>query len=266
MHLVVCLKQVVDPEIPPQHFRVDPETKRQVGADLPLVMGNFDGCALEVGLQLKQTVGAKLSALSLGPPSARETLRGALAMGADDARLLTDPAFEGGDSLATARVLAAAVRKLQPVDVVLCGRQASDFEAGQSGGYLAEELGWPLLSLVTRVAVANGRLRAFRSADGLVEVVECELPTVVTITNDGGNVPRLATVRGLIQAGRRQIPEWGLAELGLEAAQVGRAGSRTEVVELSVPEAASECEMIAGGGPAEVAAKLVDRLRDLQLL
>lgn len=268
MHIVVCLKQVVDPEIPPQQFKVDHDTKTQIRGDLPLVMGNFDACALEVGLQLKEATGWKVTALSLGAPSARDMLKQALAMGADDALLLSDTAFEGGDSFATARALAATLPKLTPpgAQVILCGRQASDFEAGQVGGYLAESLGFPLVSLVRQLRVVEGRLRARRQADDGDEVVEVKLPAVCTVTNDDHNVPRLATVRNLLQAGRHTIPSWGLADLGLAPAEVGRAASRTEVLALEVPEAAAPCEIIAGATPAEQAANLVRRLKDLQLL
>lgn len=156
MHIVVCLKQVVDPEIPPQQFKVDRDAKIQVRGDLPLVMGNFDGCALELGLQLKAAVNGRVTALSLGPATARDMLKSALAMGADDALLLSDPAFEGGDSFATARALVAAIRKLPPADVILCGRQASDYEVGQVGGCLAEALGFPLVSLARQLGVVVG--------------------------------------------------------------------------------------------------------------
>lgn len=268
MHIVVCLKQVVDPEIPPQQFQVDRDAKIQVRGDLPLVMGNFDGCALELGLQLKAAVNGRVTALSLGPATARDMLKSALAMGADDAVLLSDPAFEGGDSFATARALVAAIRKLPPADVILCGRQASDYEVGQVGGCLAEALGFPLVSLARQlgVVVGGGRLSARRQADGWDEIVEVEPPAVVTVTNDDHNVPRLATVRGLLQAGRRQIPTWGLAELGLAPDEVGRAAARTEVVALDVLEVAAECEMINGANPTEQAAALVPRLKDLQLI
>ena len=193
-------------------------------------------------------------------------LRQALAMGADDARLLSDPAFEGGDCVATAHGLAAALRKLPPPDVVLCGRQASDFEAGQVGGYLAELLGMPLVSLVRRLQMSGACLHAHRQGEDGDEVVEVELPVVVTVTNDDHNVPRLATVRALMQAGRREIPVWGLADLGLTAAEVGRAASRTTLLALEVPEAVPACELIAGANPADQAATLVRRLQDLRLL
>ena len=266
MRIVVCLKQVVDPEIPPQQFKVDRDTRSQIRGDLPLVMGNFDACALEIGLQLKEATAGTLTALSLGAASARDMLRQALAVGADDARLLSDAAFDGGDSFATARALAAALRLLPSADVMLCGRQASDFEAGQVGGYLAEQLGLPLVSLVRAVGVAGGRLRARRVTEVGDEVVDVQIPAVVTVTNDDRNVPRLATVRALLLAGRREIPVWDLAALGLTPAEVGRAAARTEVLALEVPEAAPACEMIDGASPAEQAVRLARRLRELQLL
>jgi electron transfer flavoprotein beta subunit len=266
VHLAVCLKQVLDQEIPPRAFRVDRAARRPQVPGASLVMSIFDGNALETALKVREAAGGGIiSALSIGAKSSEEMLRKALAVTADQAVLLSDPAFEELDSAGKARVLAAAIRKLTPaVDLVLCGRQAGDVENGQVGSMLAEELGWPCLTFVARIEVAPDGLRLYRQVEEGWEVYRAQPPLCCTVTNDGGNVLRLAKVRDVMQAHRKPLPTWGADDLGLGPDDLG--GQRTRVSDLYIPERESRCEFVGGGTPAEKAEALARRLRELKVL
>jgi electron transfer flavoprotein beta subunit len=264
LHIAVCVKQVLDPDIPPRAFRVDREAKRPDVPGASLVMSIFDGNALEVALQLRESAGGgTVTALSLGPREAEETLRKALAVTADRAVLLSDPSFDGCDAAGKARVLAAAVARLQPpVDLVLCGRQAGDWENGQVGSMLAEALGWPCLTFVSRIVPEDGGLRVERQVEDGREVYRARPPLVCTVTNDPGNVLRLARVRDAMLAHRKPVEVWSAADLGIDAASLGR---RVEVLDLFVPERQKRCEFVEGQTPAERAGTLARRLQELGL-
>jgi electron transfer flavoprotein beta subunit len=269
MHILVCIKQVLDPEIPPALFRVNRAERR---ADVPgaaWVMSTFDANALETALQLRDALGAgsSVTALSLGPREAETVLRKALGVTADSAVLLSGPELGGLDSAGVATAIAAAVRRLgdegRPVDLVLTGRQAADWEHGQTGGMIAEALGWPCLTFASRLRPVPGGLEARREVEDGHEIVVAHPPLVATITNDATNRLRLAKVRDVMRAHRTPIATWGAAEVGLD---VGELAPRTEVVDLVVPERESHCELVGGETPAEQAATLARRLRDLGIL
>ena len=151
MHIIVCMKQVIDPEVPPHLFRIDPEEKKQIRGRQPLVISDYDEVAIEIALQLKEKTDGKVTVVTVGGEETQESLHQALAMGADEAIRVTDPAFEGADSFGKARILAAALRKVGEFDAVLCGRQAGDVELGLVGPFLAEELGLPCATLIANL-------------------------------------------------------------------------------------------------------------------
>src|SRR5256714_14497646 len=159
MNILVCLKQILDPEIPARDFRVDAARREAERGAANLVTNIFCENALEVALQLRERVGdARITALSYGAPSAEDSLRKALAMKADAAALVTNDGDAHPDPLTVARVLAAAIRKLGAFDLIMVGREAGDWGAGQTGGLLAEELGLPCVSFVDRIESAGGKL------------------------------------------------------------------------------------------------------------
>jgi electron transfer flavoprotein beta subunit len=263
VHTVVCIKQVLDQDIPPRAFRVDREAKRPDVPNAPLVMSIFDGNALETALKLREAQGGgTVTALSLGAKSAEEVLRKALAVTADQA-VRIDADQDAVDAAARAALLAAAVRRLTPaVDLVLCGRQAGDWESGQVGSMIAEALGWPCVTFVSKITpLPDGRLRLQRQVEDGYELIEAASPLVATITNDESNVLRLAKVRDVMLAHRKPLHTWTPAELGVAAGD----GAAT-LADLYVPEKSSQCEFIAGDTPAEKAANLVRRLRELRVL
>ena len=199
MNILVCLKQILDPEIPARDFRVDSVKSEAERGAANLVTNIFCENALETALQLRERTGsAKITVLSYGQPSAEDSLRKALAMKADAAALIVNDGNANPDPLTTARVLAAAIRKLGTFDLIMVGREAGDWGAGQTGGLIAEELGMPCVSFVDRIESEGGQLRLKRQTDSGWEVLEAEPPIVVTVTNDEHNLPRIPKVRDVM--------------------------------------------------------------------
>lgn len=268
MHWAVCLKQILDPELPPSEFRLDP-SRRQAALDgATLVASIFDQNALEVALQCREQWGeGTLTALTFGPPSATDVLRRALSLRADQAIRLRQEDFPELDGYGTARVLAAAIGKLEPaVDVVFCGREAGDWHGGQVGAFLAAELGFGCLSFVSAVRREGDSLRLVRQADDTREIFEAQTPLVLTVTNDEGNLPRLPKVKDNMLAFRKAIPEWGAGELGLKAESLAGSNAALEFHGLEIPKNDSQCQMIAGQNSEERAAELVRHLIEMRVL
>ena len=250
MNLLVCLKQILDPEIPARDFRVDASRREAEQGSANLVTNIFCENALETALQLRErdASGAKITVLSYGQPSAEDSLRRALAMKADAAALVTadGDADANPDPLAVARVLAAAARKLGAFDLIMVGREAGDWGAGQTGGLLAEELGLPCVSFVDRIEAAGGGLRLKRQTDAGWEVLEAVPPLVVTVTNDEHNVPRIPKARDVMMSYRQPLTRWTLDDLGLPAGEARAAHTYYEVADLSIPQKEARCEFISG--------------------
>ncbi len=267
MNAIVCIKQVPDTEAP---------VKLQGGqlalAGMPLMLNAFDEYAIEEALLLREKFGGKVTALCMGPAEASEALKKALAMGVDEAVLLSDPAFEGADAWATAYTLAAAIRKIGEYDIVLFGKQSTDGTSASVGPAVARFLGLPALTFVFKIRQADfgGRkITVERLLEGRREVVEGPLPAVVAVVKDI-NQPRYPTLLGIRKASKAVIPTWGAADLvaaGAQAAGFGRAGSPSQVAAMDYPPArAGKVELIAGATPEEQAALLADRLLGLKVL
>jgi electron transfer flavoprotein beta subunit len=247
MNILVCLKQIPDPEIPARDFRIDPERREAERGAANLVTNIFCENALETALQLRERLGgAKITVLSYGQPSAEDSLRKALAMKADAAALVTIEGNPNPDPLAVARVLAAAIRKLGPFDLIMTGREAGDWGAGQTGALIAEELGLPCVSFVDSIEALGPRLRLKRQTDTGWEVVEAEPPVVVTVTNDEHNVPRIPKVRDVMMSYRQPLMKWMLDELGVDADEARAGNSYYEVSELFIPQKETRCEFVSG--------------------
>jgi electron transfer flavoprotein beta subunit len=247
MNILVCLKQILDPEIPARDFRIDPVRREaERGAANP-VTNIFCENALETALQLRERTGsAKITVLSYGQPAAEDSLRKALAMKADTAALIVNDGNANPDPLTTARVLAAAARKLGTFDLIMVGREAGDWGAGQTGGLIAEELGMPCVSFVDRIERADGKLQVRRQTESGWEVLEAEAPVVVTITNDEHNVPRIPKVRDVMMSYRQPLVTWTLADLDIDVDEVRAGNTYYEVAELFIPQKETRCEFVTG--------------------
>ena len=243
MNILVCLKQILDPEVPARDFRVDAARREAEQGSANLVTNIFCENALETALQLRERAGgAKITVLSYGRPTAEDSLRKALAMKADAAALVLNEGEGAPDPLGVARVLAAAIRRLGEFDLIMTGREAGDWGAGQTGGLLAEELGLPCVSFVDTIEVAGGGLRLKRQTDTGWEVFEAAPPVVVTVTNDEHNVPRIPKVRDVMMSYRQPLTKFALSDLGLAAG----AGDYYEVAELFIPQKESRCDFASG--------------------
>lgn len=241
MNILVCMKQILDPEVPARDFRVDAARKEAERGSANLVTNIFCENALETALQFRERAGGgTITVLSFGPASAEDTLRKALAMKADDAALVQGAegraqSAEEGHPLFVARVLAAAIRKLGSFDLILTGREAGDWGAGQTGALLAEELGLPYVAFADSLEPG---LRIKRQTESGWEIVEAKPPVVVTITNDEHNVPRIPKVRDVMMAHRQPLTQFSLEDLGVEPVEY------YEVVELAIPVRESRCELV----------------------
>lgn len=266
LHVAVLIKQVLDPEVPAARFQIDASGKRPAAGIAGEVLGPYERNALEVALQLKDAGAAeKVSVITADGQEAVESLRKALAVRADQAVLVDTSGHDDLDPAQTAEILARAVEKLGGVDLVVAGRQAGDWDHGQVGYLVAERLGWPCVSLVQRAELDGGVLRLTRQGPDGREVVEARPPLVVTVTNDERNVLRLPRVQDLMASRRQPITQWSPADLGLDAAALADLAGG-QVLRLRIPERESQCEFISGDDPAEVAATLVRRLKELKLL
>lgn len=199
----------------------------------------------------------------MGPPQAEESLRQALAMGADDAILLTDAASRGSDTLATSYTLAQMVRKLGDCDLILCGKQAIDGDTGQVGPGLAERLGISQITFAIGVEVSDGKLRARRVLDDFFEVVEVKLPAVVTVVKQI-NEPRHPSMRNVLRAKRAEIAKWSLEDLDADPTQTGFDGSPTQVIEVWPPERKSGGKTLEGP-VEEMVREIADVIKEMHL-
>jgi electron transfer flavoprotein beta subunit len=247
MNVLVCLKQILDPEIPARDFRVDPVKREAERGAASLVTNIFCENALETALQLRERAGdTKITVLSYGEPSAEDSLRKALAMKADTAALVVREDNPNPDPLTVARVLVAAIRKLGTFDLIMTGREAGDWGAGQTGALLAEELELPCVSFVDNIEYTNGVLRLKRQTDTGWELLEADTPVVVTVTNDEHNVPRIPKVRDVMMSYRQPLEKWTLDDLGIEADEARAGNGYYEVADLFIPQKETRCEFVSG--------------------
>jgi electron transfer flavoprotein beta subunit len=248
MNIIVCLKQILDPEIPVRDFRVDAEKREAVRGNANLVTNIFCENALETALQFreKSAAEAKITALIFGADSAEDSLRKALAMKADNAVLVTNDGAANPDPLAVAQVLAAAIRKLGAFDLVMVGRESGDWGVGQTGGLLAEELGCASISFVDSIEKNGDGLLLKRQTDNGWEKVEAKTPLVVTVTNNDQNVPRIPKTRDIMMSSRQPITKLTLEDIGVNAAEIRAGGSYYEIVELAIPVKDINCEFVGG--------------------
>lgn len=270
MHIVVCIKEIPDPEIAPSVFRVDEAAKRVVAlAGLPPVISPFDEQACEAALRIRDAasdpVKVRITALSLGEAADKRIIKHALSLGADAGVMLSDAAFADSDSHTTALALTHAIRRLADVDLVLTGRQAADTDAGVVGMLVAEMLGIPAITLARDVAVTDGTVRVVRALGDISETVETSPPVLITVAHELGRV-RKASLRETMRAAKKSTQTWSAGEIGLEASTVGSAGARRALERLYKPVRDVKCEMISGVNAAALAAALVRRLAEEKVL
>jgi electron transfer flavoprotein beta subunit len=252
--------------------KIDPVTNTLVRKDVPFITNPFDTHAVEESLRIKDKYGGRVTAVSMGPPTAEAVLRKALSLGVDDAVLLSDMAFGGADTLATSKVLAEAVRKVgeqDPVDLIVCGQQTIDGDTAQVGPGIACRLGVSQLTLVDEISTIDLKARTIcvrRRLEQHHEIVEARLPALITVVREI-NVPRYPTVPGRLSAAEAQLPLWANSTLKLQPEKIGLRGSPTQVKRIFAPQR-SKGEVVQGEGDLQEAAMtcVFQRLLDWDVL
>lgn len=266
MKIIVCIKEVIDPNLAATSLEFDSVNNKVM--PLPgvwLVVNPFDEQALEAALRIKDAHGGEITVVTLGVNLDRHVLRKPMAIGPDEIILLEDEAFSDGDSWSTAYALAMAIKKIGNYDLIFCGRQAADWDAGQVGLGIAEILGLPSVTLAKKIDINDGKARVERITDGGYEVVKVTLPALITVGEEIGEL-RSPTMAGMIAAKKKGAIIWKPADIGVEPSQIGTSGRRLKLVELSQPVREGKCEVIKGKTPEESAVNLALRLREGKIL
>jgi len=261
MRFVVCIKQVPDAA----NVKFDPEKGTIIREGVESIINPFDLNAIEAAVQLKEQVGGEVICITMGPPQAESALRDALALGVDSAVLLSDRAFAGADTLATTRTLAAGIKKLGGADIVFCGKQAIDGDTAQVGPGLAVRLELNYTTCVSELSLDKDQeiLKVKRAWEEGYDILELRLPALITVLTCI-NTPRVPSLKGKLKAKKAKIPVWGAKDLGLDASEVGLAGSPTQVV-TCVPKFEAKKEMLEGEVEEKVDA-LVEKLKEAGIL
>ena len=260
MNIVVCVKQAPDTAA-----TVTVQDGKVSWGDAPLVLNPWDEYAVEQALLTKEEHGGKITAISMGPEDAKEALKTSLAMGVDEAIILSDPAFAGADTLVASKILAAAISNIEDVDLVFFGRSSVDSDSGVLGAQVARRLGWPslnLVSAVTNLSPDNGTIEVERMIDEGRQMVRSPLPAVVSVVKEI-NEPRYPSFMGIRKASRAEIPVWTASDLGLEEVPTP-AMTWPEI--FAPPKVETTCEFIEGETPEEIAEKLATRLTEEKVI
>lgn len=261
MEIIVCIKQVPDTN----DVRIDEKKGTLIREGVPSIINPDDKHAIEEALRVREAHGGRVTVLTMGPPQADDALREALAMGADEAVLLTDRAFAGSDTWATAYSLGKAVQVLGEFDLILAGRQAIDGDTAQVGPQLAEYLGLPQVTYARRIEIGEGKVTVERALEDGFERLEAPLPALITVIGEL-NEPRYPTIRGIVTAYRdREVRRLTAADLEADESKIGLRGSPTQVRKtfVMVPKRAGE---VLEGSTEERVAALIERLTDRNVL
>ncbi len=270
MNIVVCIKQVPDTT----DVRVDPETNTLIREGVDSILNPFDRYAIEEAIKIKEDTGGNTTAVSMGPPQSKAVLTEAISMGIDQAIHLSDRAFAGSDTWSTSLVLAKAIERLStikedqgqgPVDLVICGKQASDGDTAQVGPGIATHLDFPQATYVRKIdSVHTDTQPKFIVLERLVEegfeIIEVKLPALITVVKEI-NEPRLPSLRGKMKARKQEIPVWTHKDLGLSEDLIGLKGSPTQVVKIFAPSQKVGGKILKGE-PYQVVEELIKAIED----
>jgi electron transfer flavoprotein beta subunit len=257
MNIIVCIKQVNDPEAPPASFKIDAASNKVIPPPgMAPVISTFDEYAVEAALRIKEKAGGKITALSLCVNLLRAVVKKPLSMGADEL---------DGDSWSTAYALSMAIKKIGQFDLILCGRQAADWDSGQVGSGLAEILGLPSVTIARKIEVEGNKAKVERVIPDGYELVEVSLPAVITLSNEHAT-PRYPNVKGIMMAKRKEPIIWKPADIGADPAKLGFNGRLSKLVKLYQPVRDTKCEIVSADTPEEAAGKLAEKLREAKVI
>lgn len=265
MNIIVCLKQVPDTN----EVKINQETGTLIRDGVPSIINPDDKNGLEEALRLKDKFGGKVTVVSMGPAQAKEALKEAIAMGADEAYLVSDRAFGGSDTWATATILTAAIEKIGNYDIIICGRQAIDGDTAQVGPEIAEFLNIPQITYVKKIEVDGKKLTVNRFTETGDYIMEVEMPVLLTAIKEL-NVPRYPTVKGIYKAYEylkdEEIKVLTLEDLNVDITQIGLKGSPTNVYKSFVPTKTKESQVVEYKGNRETIETLMSELHNLNLI
>ncbi len=256
MNILVCVKQVPDTA----QVKLDPKTNRLQRAGVDNIMNPFDTHAVEAALLLREAKGGKVTVLSMGPPQAEAVLRECISLGVDEVCLLSDRAFGGADTLATAYTLAAGIRHLGEFDLILCGKQAIDGDTAQVGPQIAEMMNIPQITGIVELDIDNDKVTAVREHEDGYETVIASLPLLVTTTKSL-NVPRYPSLKGIITAGKMEITVLSAADLTVDPERLGIKGSPTQVRRVYTPNVRKQGHIITADNAKDAVTELLADLK-----
>jgi electron transfer flavoprotein beta subunit len=261
-NIIVCMKQVLDPEIPLSLFHIDSEARQAIQPKAtPPVLSPFDENALEAALKIKDSQEANVTVISLGKKLTRAVVSSSLAAGADQLILLQDEAFGEFNTCLTASAIAAAIKKLGEYDLILCGLQAADTNTGQVGTGIASILGIPCITEACKVELRDDKVRVEKASPEGHDVIEAPTPAVVT-TNYEVGVLREPGVEAFMSAAKKPVTTWNAEELGIETGNT----DRFKLLKMDEPAHESKCEILDGASPEEKAEKLVAKLKEVKVI
>lgn len=263
MKIAVCIKQVPDTT----DVKINPETNTLIREGVASITNPFDEFAVEEALLTKEKYGGEVHVVTMGPPQAIDVLKNALAVGADKVYLVSDKAFAGADTLATAYTLAKTIEMIGGVDLVICGKQAIDGDTAQVGPGIATRLGIPQLTYVAKVReidLADKKIIVERMLENGREIVQSTLPALITVVKDI-NEPRLPSLLGIKRAAKAQIPTLTAKDIPVDGSRIGLKGSPTWVMKVFSPEARGGGEILKGE-LTEVVPLLVNKLMDSKFI
>ncbi|MFW5855641.1 MAG: electron transfer flavoprotein subunit beta/FixA family protein [Bacillota bacterium] len=257
MKIVVCVKQVPDTN----EVKIDEEKGTLIREGVPSIINPEDRTALEEAVRLKEEFGGEITVISMGPPQASEALLEAYAMGADRAILLSDRAFAGSDTWATAYTLSQAIKELDDIDLVFCGRQAIDGDTAQVGPQVAENLSLPQITYVSDLKIEEKKVTAKRELEDGYAVIETELPVLLTVV-EKLNEPRYPSIKRIVDAykNEKRVEIWSAEDFEIDKDKVGLDASPTQVYDTFVPTKESKGEILKGNDKEKVE-KLIEKLK-----
>lgn len=258
MKIIICAKQVPDTN----EVRIDPVNNNLLRDSAPSIMNPDDTYALEEALIIKDKIpGTHITVISMGPAQAKDMLEECLALGADEAVLISDKALIGSDTWVTSNVLAAAIKKIGSYDLILTGRQAIDGDTAQVGPQLAEKLGLPQATYVQELAVAENTFIVKRALEDGFERIKVKKPCLLTIIK-GSNEPRHMTVQGIYEVKNKDIKSWSIQDLNIDPSEVGLEASHTKVIETYLHKVKGKGLLIEADTVHEKVAILMEKLNE----
>lgn len=256
MNIIVCIKQVPNTT----DVKIDPATNTLVRDGVESVINPFDAYAIEEAVRLKEKLGGKVTAVTMGPPQAERALRDAIALGCDEGVLVSDRKFAGSDTWATSYTLSAAIEKTGDYGVIVCGKQASDGDTAQVGPGISAHLDIPQVTYVRKIREINEKTAVVeRMTEEGCDVVETPLPCLFTVVKEI-NTPRMPSIKGMMRAKNAKISAWTAADIDADPTALGLDGSPTRVVKIFTPEPRKGGEMISGSA-GDVARELAELLK-----